>query len=441
METHDVLWKDFDQRVQASSRNEIVEEPWSCGNRQDIQAGDRVFLLRQGPDLPGIIGSGWVTEGSQRGGHWDPVRSRQGQKAWFVGVDWDALLAPENRLPREVLLAGLVNLNLVNAQAGGVLINPEQASSMEKAWRRHVKKVLSKATSLAAPAAVGTEYKAKGVDGDSLYQQRARRALPILVRQAKAGQKIYYSDLAEELGMPNARNLNYVLGSIGRTLNELGQELSKEIPPIQSIAVNRGSGFPGEGFYGYLARGQTRKQKEVLVKAALAQVFAYPEWNLVLSHLGLKPLESSPGLVEAARRFGSGGESKQHLALKNYVADHPSCIGLSRRLSRGRTEFALPSGDCVDVLFLSEREWVAVEVKSIISSSDDVARGLFQCVKYLAVIDAWRGYEGDGRDRRALLVLEGELPRKLIPLRNTLGVKVIENVRTTRSRYGCATLP
>ena len=33
--------------------------------------------------------------------------------------------------------------------------------------------------------------------GQQLYQQRARNALPILVRQAMASEKIYYGDLAK----------------------------------------------------------------------------------------------------------------------------------------------------------------------------------------------------------------------------------------------------
>jgi len=54
--------------------------------------------------------------------------------------------------------------------------------------------------------------------GKKLFQQRAVRALPVLVRQAKAEQTIFYSDLAQELGMPNARNLNAVLGAVADAL-------------------------------------------------------------------------------------------------------------------------------------------------------------------------------------------------------------------------------
>ena len=64
---------------------------------------------------------------------------------------------------------------------------------------------------------------AKIISGNSLYEKRARSALPILVRQALAKGKIYYADLAEELEVPNPRNLNCVLGCIGDALLELGE--------------------------------------------------------------------------------------------------------------------------------------------------------------------------------------------------------------------------
>lgn len=137
------LWKDLDENVARSAKNEIVERGWSCGKRQNIKVGDRVFLLRQGRELPGLIGSGWVSEGAYLGKHWDATRRRKGHKAWFVGVDWDVLLALENRLPREVLLNGLLDKNLVNAQGGGVLIDPNTAFLLEKRWAQHRNKPLS----------------------------------------------------------------------------------------------------------------------------------------------------------------------------------------------------------------------------------------------------------------------------------------------------------
>ena len=71
------------------------------------------------------------------------------------------------------------------------------------------------------------------LSGDKLYQQRARAALPLLVRQARIREVIVYSDLAHQLGMSNARNLNYVLGYVGEALRELSGEWGEQIPPIQ----------------------------------------------------------------------------------------------------------------------------------------------------------------------------------------------------------------
>jgi hypothetical protein len=49
------------------------------------------------------------------------------------------------------------------------------------------------------------------LSGEKLYLERARTTLPYLVRQAKAGKTIFYSDLAIEINIPNPRNLNYIL--------------------------------------------------------------------------------------------------------------------------------------------------------------------------------------------------------------------------------------
>jgi hypothetical protein len=85
------------------------------------------------------------------------------------------------------------------------------------------------------------------ISGDKPYQQKARAALPILVRQAHANTPIFYSNLALELKMPNPRNLNFVLGSIGQTLKDLSKKWQKEIPPIQCLVINKNTRLPGKG--------------------------------------------------------------------------------------------------------------------------------------------------------------------------------------------------
>ena len=83
--------------------------------------------------------------------------------------------------------------------------------------------------------------------GAKTYQQRARTALPILVRQAKARQTIFYGELAHEMGVPNPRTLNHPLGSIGRALQDLERRWGRQVPPIQALVINKSSGCPGQG--------------------------------------------------------------------------------------------------------------------------------------------------------------------------------------------------
>ena len=158
-------------------------------------------------------------------------------------------------------------------------------------------------------------------------------------------------------------------------------------------------------------------------------MFSYPRWQDVLKALELEPTVSdfTPFVSKATGGFG-GGESEDHKALKTYVAQNPKVIGLGANTPTGITEFPLPSGDSLDVSFNGKKVWVAVEVKSSISAEGDIVRGLFQCVKYRAVMEAVLLTKSRPQNARALLVLESKLPHSLIPLRNMLGVEVVEGI-------------
>lgn len=275
---------------------------------------------------------------------------------------------------------------------------------------------------------------ASPLTGNKLYQERARVALPLLVRQAAAAKPIFYSALAEELGMPNPRNLNYVLGCIGQAMVRLSKQWKDRIPPIQCLVVNKATGLPGEGIGWFLISKEDfgklplRRRREI-VQAELQHIYAYPYWNEVLSELELEPVSTdfTTQIAAASGRRG-GGESPAHRRLKDFVAKNPTAIGLSKTMSAGEPEYRLPSGDCLDVLFQSRKSWVAVEVKSHISDDADLVRGVFQCVKYQAVLDAVLLSESMAVDARAILVLEAKLPESLKPLCNLLGVEVVDRV-------------
>ena len=267
--------------------------------------------------------------------------------------------------------------------------------------------------------------------GDKLYQKRARMALPLLVRQAMMGQTIFYSQLADEMGMPNARNLNYVLGCIGSTLIELGEDNDLEIPPIQCLVINKTTELPGEGVGWFISNSDFRKlnkkQKRAVVDSQLAKIYAFPDWIYVLKLLGLKK-PTFPALPTQQDHKG-GGEGKAHKALKEYIAANPIVLGLSESWPKGETEFDLPSGDSVDVMFSWRKPMVAVEVKSKISDAADISRGLFQCVKYQAVIEAMLGVQGLPQNVRTLLVTESKFPSELKTVKHLLAIEVIDEIQ------------
>lgn len=271
--------------------------------------------------------------------------------------------------------------------------------------------------------------------GDMLYQVRARAVLPILVRQAEAGTPIFYSTLAKEVGIPNPRNLNHVLGSIGTTMENLSKAWKEKVPPIQCLVVNKSKGLPGEGIGWFLVKKEDfssldRRQQRTIVEAELQHIFSYRAWHDVLSALSLNPAKSNfSSEIKKAAAFGGGGESDAHKRLKTYVSQNPAVVGLPVNTPEGLTEFPLASGDAVDVRFLGKKDWIAVEVKSSISGEADITRGLFQCVKYKAVMEAMQLASGLPQNARAILALETALPSKLVPLKNILGIEVVEGVR------------
>jgi len=278
---------------------------------------------------------------------------------------------------------------------------------------------------------VQTAEVAEPMYGNKLYQQRARQVLPILVRQAYANQTIYYSDLAKELGITNARNLNFVLGSVGKTLVLLSKKMKEDIPPIQCVVVNKATGIPGVGIGWFIDKVHFAKMSKdaqtAITKVQLELVYQYAKWHKVLEELELKPLQSEwqPLVASASSlNYRGAGESEHHKKLKNFIADNPSVLDLPTSTTKGKIEFDLPSGDTLDVLFQSDKQWTAVEIKSHISSDSDLVRGFFQCVKYQAVLKAYLASLYQPKKVRTVLVIGKPLPTSLIKLQRLLGVEV-----------------
>jgi len=270
--------------------------------------------------------------------------------------------------------------------------------------------------------------------GDKQHEQRARIILPLLVRQAQAQQPITYDALSHETGI-HRRAFRHPLGTVAEALHELGVSWGEAVPALTSMVIYKDTGRPGPGFgwavtgmddYARLPAWQQKAEADRIRR----ECFHYHKWPAVLAELGLPPVEPavSPALVNAAR--GGVGEGEAHRRLKEYVAANPGRIGLARSAAPGKMEYLLPSADAIDVLFehKSKHERVAVEVKAANAGTADILRGLFQCVKYEALLAAEQAVTGEPAGSRAVLVLEGKLPDELVAARNTLGITVFERV-------------
>jgi hypothetical protein len=91
-------------------------------------------------------------------------------------------------------------------------------------------------------------------------------------------------------------------------------------------------------------------------------------------------------------------------------------------------EYPLKSGDKIDVVFESTNSILGVEVKSLRSGTDDIERGIYQCVKYSAVHKAENEVNNIKKRTNCILVLEGKLPRGLKRIINTLDITVLESI-------------
>lgn len=265
-----------------------------------------------------------------------------------------------------------------------------------------------------------------------LYVERARRALPLLIVQARFEQPTTYEDLARALDMKNPRNLNFVLGAIGTSLVELSALRGESIPPIQSLVVKKSTQLPGVGFdsSGQAPRTLRRaspSERRRIVDQLWDSVFSYAHWDAVAHDLGLSATKGLPLPLPRQRKLGAG-EGRAHKAFKAFILERPQLFGLPAEAS-AHSEVLLPSGDRLDVLFRDGDRWLAVEVKSRCSDNLDLRRGLYQCIKYEAVLQAWRAHDDHPSDVKVVLASESPLPRNILKSATRLGITWRDDVR------------
>ena len=270
-------------------------------------------------------------------------------------------------------------------------------------------------------------------EGDSWTKRTARSGFPILVEYARNRQEITYGewdDVIVRRGLGAhvmAVQYGYPAGVIGDACEAYAKEIGVSVPQINLMVVNQKTRVPGRGANSYFRRfcahfldrdvnpDQLRiPDKRALIDRAQEEIFDFPSWGEVLEACGLAETKAprSRPKRRRPRRSGwkTGPESEAHKSLKQQIADAPAMVGLKTD-ENGVQEHPLWSGDRLDVYF--KRAAVGVEVKTSHAGFDEIHRGIFQCVKYKAVLRAQQIHGRRIPTADCLLALGGALPEEL----------------------------
>ncbi|HET6805986.1 MAG TPA: hypothetical protein VFH59_11160 [Frateuria sp.] len=235
-------------------------------------------------------------------------------------------------------------------------------------------------------------------------------AFPIMIQRAREGRPITYEDLAAEIErrykIPQQfRKSAYgaPVGLVGHKLEELSEVWGLLLPPLNTIVINKRDKCAGKGgdplLRNYLnAKGQrfSAKRRKDLHRMARDIVFDYGErWVAVAEAFCAPILKPAAGGNRSGKPMkplkvsqGGGEETLEHRNLKEWVRSNPAFLARFGTFKSGETEYPLSSGDRLDVYFGTSAKRLAVEVKPSHASKIELQRGVYQVVKYRAVMRA-----------------------------------------------------
>jgi len=124
---------------------------------------------------------------------------------------------------------------------------------------------------------------------------------------------------------------------------------------------------------------QTKQEIGYLIKKSFGGIPAPPA-------SGCLPKRSTDRAIKIAkqRKYGRGGEGKDHKNLKEYIARHPEAIGLRNVSNCECDTHRFVSGDLVDLVFThSDGKYTVVEIETI-----DPWPGAHQTIKYRSLLSA-----------------------------------------------------
>jgi hypothetical protein len=223
----------------------------------------------------------------------------------------------------------------------------------------------------------------------------ANKALPYLIHCAQKRQTVTYGELGEFLQIHPHAEVPHILTYIRDQICEpLGY------PRLTAIVISKNSKRVRDGFFKEDIAGLSEDEIQQKYEQFRDVTFSFPRWDDLLDQLGLKPLPATDqDLDREAEEYnqvmersggGSGGEQVQHQLLKEYIATYPQKICISA-LGNPTIEYEFISADRCDILIelVGERSAI-IEIK--IGQRGELVKGIYQLVKYGALLEAERGH-------------------------------------------------
>lgn len=261
--------------------------------------------------------------------------------------------------------------------------------------------------------------------------------IPILISWAKLRlTNKTYGDLLSALGYTSYSGIGRQLGNVETVLRKLRESTGAvDIPTLNALVKKPKLDRPADGFEFVYPNYKKLSvpEKKIFIAGINEKACAYTKWNWVLKELGLKeaiPLsEYQLNTIKNVQFNNGGGEGAEHKNLREYIFEHPERIN-SNNIVFKETEYILPSGDRLDVYFeFEDRKHVAIEVKPSTSPESDIIRGIFQCVKYQAVMEALKRIECQDYGIEVILLVAKKLSFQERTLVEELGISYIENFK------------
>ena len=217
---------------------------------------------------------------------------------------------------------------------------------------------------------------------------------------------------------------------MGHLLETVDLGWQEDIPALQALVVvkrGRNKGLPDDGikefWEGYDQLSRIEKGHKALAEWKEIADFG-SRWNC---RAGAAEFDANRAQVFTEEKIWFWRRIAAHRALKEFIAHNPKLVGVADE-AEVFPEYALPSLDKIDVLFKTSVCWTAVEVKSAVSDSvlDDYERGVYQIVKYSAILEAMRRDPKYSMPEniKVILVLETSLPATVASLASSLQITV-----------------